>query len=82
MSQETVATAGLPVFDTFSRTLELAELARRLGFEAAGIIQSMYIFKPPRIGGEVVCHQDSTYIYPANNWLQRGPGLPLRGFAD
>ena len=23
----------------------------------------MYIFKPPRIGGEVVCHQDSTYIY-------------------
>ena len=28
-----------------------------------GIIQSMYIFKPPRIGGEVVCHQDSTYIY-------------------
>jgi phytanoyl-CoA hydroxylase len=23
----------------------------------------MYIFKPPKIGGEVVCHQDSTYIY-------------------
>ena len=23
----------------------------------------MYIFKPPHIGGEVVCHQDSTYIY-------------------
>jgi phytanoyl-CoA hydroxylase len=23
----------------------------------------MYIFKPPRIGGEVVCHQDSTYIH-------------------
>ena len=52
-----------PVFDAFSRTPELAELARRLGFEAPGIIQSMYIFKPPRIGGEVVCHQDSTYIY-------------------
>jgi phytanoyl-CoA hydroxylase len=27
------------------------------------ILQSMYIFKPPNIGGEVVCHQDSTYIY-------------------
>jgi phytanoyl-CoA hydroxylase len=23
----------------------------------------MYIFKPPRIGGEVTCHQDSTFIY-------------------
>ena len=28
-----------------------------------GIIQSMYIFKPPGIGGEVTCHQDSTFIY-------------------
>ena len=52
-----------PVFDAFSRTPELAGAARSLGFEQPGIIQSMYIFKPPRIGGEVVCHQDSTYIY-------------------
>ena len=52
-----------PVFDEFSHSPELAEVARRIGFEDAAIIQSMYIFKPPRIGGEVVCHQDSTYIY-------------------
>ncbi len=52
-----------PVFDAFSRTPELAGVADSLGFEQPGIIQSMYIFKPPRIGGEVVCHQDSTYIY-------------------
>ena len=52
-----------PVFDTFSRTPELAGVARRLGFDDPVILQSMYIFKPPRIGGEVVCHQDSTYIY-------------------
>ena len=52
-----------PVFDAFSRTPELAGVARSLGIERPGIIQSMYIFKPPRIGGEVVCHQDSTYIY-------------------
>jgi phytanoyl-CoA hydroxylase len=51
------------VFDRFSRTPELAEVANRLGFVDPAIIQSMYIFKPPRIGGEVVCHQDSTYIY-------------------
>ena len=52
-----------PVFDAFSRTPELAEVGRRIGFEDPAIIQSMYIFKPPHIGGEVVCHQDSTYIY-------------------
>ncbi len=52
-----------PVFDAFSRTPKLAAVADSLGFEKPGIIQSMYIFKPPRIGGEVVCHQDSTYIY-------------------
>ena len=52
-----------PVFDAFSRTPELAEVAKRLGFDDPVILQSMYIFKPPRIGGEVVCHQDSTYIY-------------------
>ena len=52
-----------PVFDAFSRTPELAEVVRRLGCAEPGIVQSMYIFKPPRIGGEVICHQDSTFIY-------------------
>ena len=52
-----------PVFDRFSRTPELAEAARRIGFSEPAVLQSMYIFKPPKIGGEVVCHQDSTYIY-------------------
>jgi len=52
-----------PVFDEFSRIPELAEVARCIGFEDPAILQSMYIFKPPNIGGEVVCHQDSTYIY-------------------
>ncbi len=52
-----------PVFDAFSRTPRLAATVASLGFEDPGIIQSMYIFKPPGIGGEVVCHQDSTFIY-------------------
>ena len=51
------------VFDAFSRTPELAAVARSVGFDDPVILQSMYIFKPPRIGGEVVCHQDSTYLY-------------------
>jgi phytanoyl-CoA hydroxylase len=52
-----------PVFDTFSRTPELAAAVKSLGYSDPGIIQSMVIFKPPRIGGEVYCHQDSTFVY-------------------
>ena len=29
------------------------------------ILQSMYIFKQPRIGGVVKAHQDSTFIHTA-----------------
>jgi len=52
-----------PVFEEFSHSAALDNIARRLGVTDPGIIQSMYIFKPPRIGGEVVFHQDSTYIF-------------------
>ena len=52
-----------PVFDRFSRKTELGEVVRGIGFKDPAILQSMYIFKPPNIGGEVVCHQDSTYLY-------------------
>jgi phytanoyl-CoA hydroxylase len=51
------------VFDRFSRSGDLAEAVARIGFDEPLIIQSMYIFKPPNIGGEVTCHQDSTFIY-------------------
>ena len=52
-----------PVFDEFSRTPELGAIVDSLGYQDPVIIQSMYIFKPPHIGGEVVCHQDSTFLY-------------------
>lgn len=52
-----------PLFERFSHTEKLAMLSDSLGMTDPAIIQSMYIFKPPRIGGEVVCHQDSTYLY-------------------
>ena len=52
-----------PVFDAFSRTPALAAIVDGLGFQSPEIVQSMYIFKPPGVGGEVICHQDSTYIY-------------------
>ncbi|MFN7950043.1 MAG: phytanoyl-CoA dioxygenase family protein [Blastocatellia bacterium] len=52
-----------PVFDQFSRTPELKALAADLGFIQPLLLQSMYIFKQPHIGGEVVCHQDGTFLY-------------------
>ncbi|MDG2284339.1 MAG: phytanoyl-CoA dioxygenase family protein [Alphaproteobacteria bacterium] len=52
-----------PVFDRFSRSPRMERLARELGFADPLLLQSMLIAKPPRIGGEVTCHQDSTFLY-------------------
>ncbi len=52
-----------PAFDAFSRAPAVAALARDLGFTDPRLVQSMYIFKQPHIGGEVACHQDSTFLY-------------------
>ena len=52
-----------PVFDRFSRTPDLADIVDQLGVADPRSLQSMYIFKQPRIGGEVVYHQDSTFLY-------------------
>src|SRR3546814_15758711 len=51
-----------PVFERFSRTPELAAVASDVGLVDPLLLQSMYIFKPPRIGGEVTCHQDATFL--------------------
>jgi phytanoyl-CoA hydroxylase len=52
-----------PVFNRFSRNRRVQELAADLRLEQPLLVQSMYIFKQPHIGGEVSCHQDSTFIY-------------------
>jgi len=52
-----------PVFEGFSRTQALASLVGSLGYARPLLVQSMYIFKQPRIGGEVTCHQDATFLY-------------------
>ena len=52
-----------PAFARFSRAPALSQLALDLGFQNPLLAQSMYIFKQPRIGGEVTCHQDATFLY-------------------
>lgn len=52
-----------PTFERFSYRPELAGVAADIGLADALALQSMYIFKQPLIGGEVGCHQDSTFLY-------------------
>ncbi len=40
-----------------------AAIAFGLGMTAPRLLQSMIIFKPAEIGGEVTAHQDSTFLY-------------------
>jgi len=52
-----------PLFNRFSRSKKVREVASAIGLENPLLVQSMYIFKQPNIGGEVTCHQDSTFLY-------------------
>ena len=50
-------------FYKFSHRIDLNQISKSIGINNPLLIQSMYIFKQPSIGGEVVCHQDSTFLY-------------------
>ena len=52
-----------PVFSDFVRQPKLAKLASDVGFLSPLLLQSMYIFKPPKIGGEVVWHTDHPFLW-------------------
>ena len=52
-----------PVFQRFASGEKLNDLAHDLGLADPLIWQSMYIFKQPRIGGEVGWHQDGSFFY-------------------
>jgi len=52
-----------PVFEAFTYTPQLTAVADDIGLVDPLVLQSMYIFKQPGIGGEVDCHQDATFLY-------------------
>jgi phytanoyl-CoA hydroxylase len=52
-----------PEFARFSHTDDLAAVADDLGFVDPLVLQSMYIFKQPHIGGEVHPHIDHTFLW-------------------
>lgn len=52
-----------PVFEQFSRDPRLEEISHAIGIGQPLLYQSMYIFKQPRVGGEVRWHQDASFFY-------------------
>lgn len=52
-----------PVFDHFSRQLGLAEVTASIGMTDPRLVQSMYIYKHPGVGGEVTWHTDHTFLW-------------------
>jgi phytanoyl-CoA hydroxylase len=52
-----------PVFDEFSRAPLVGDVLGALGMREPLLVQSMYIFKQPGIGGEVAAHRDSSFLF-------------------
>ena len=52
-----------PAYAAISHSPDMQAVARAVGFTDPLLLQSMVIMKPPGIGGEVTCHQDSTFLY-------------------
>ncbi|XP_045324530.1 phytanoyl-CoA dioxygenase domain-containing protein 1 isoform X1 [Leopardus geoffroyi] len=52
-----------PVFRSVTHSPKVQALAKSLGLQMPVVVQSMYIFKQPHLGGEVTPHQDATFLY-------------------
>lgn len=52
-----------PTFKKFTVDERVKETCFQLGFEDPIVVQSMYIFKNPGLGSEVITHQDSSYLH-------------------
>ena len=52
----------VPEFTAFCRQPLFGEVLRDIGNDHPLLWQTMYIFKPPAIGGEVRWHQDASYL--------------------
>eukprot|EP00667_Euglena_gracilis_P015918 EG_transcript_16603 len=50
------------IFRVFCSDERVRDVVCRLGYQKPTIIQSMYIFKPPHIGGAVLPHQDDSFL--------------------
>ncbi|XP_056875589.1 phytanoyl-CoA dioxygenase domain-containing protein 1 isoform X3 [Takifugu flavidus] len=51
-----------PLYKRVTHSPKVQSIARTLGFARPVVLQSMYIFKQPGIGGEVTPHQDASFL--------------------
>lgn len=51
-----------PTFARLCRLPRIGSVLRELGYHTPQVWQTMYICKPPKIGGEVRWHQDTAYL--------------------
>ncbi|KAJ8260510.1 hypothetical protein COCON_G00162330 [Conger conger] len=51
-----------PVYKNVTHSQKVQTVVKKLGLKCPVILQSMYIFKQPGIGGEVNPHQDATFL--------------------
>ncbi|KPP78761.1 phytanoyl-CoA dioxygenase domain-containing protein 1-like [Scleropages formosus] len=52
-----------PLYKSVTHSPKVQNMVKQLGLKKPVIVQSMYIFKQPGIGGEVTPHQDATFLY-------------------
>ena len=52
----------VPEFTRFCRLPLFGQVLRDIGYVSPALMQTMYIFKQPGIGGEVRWHQDASYL--------------------
>ncbi|KAG7268204.1 hypothetical protein CRUP_022893 [Coryphaenoides rupestris] len=52
-----------PLYKKITHSPQVQGIAKKLGLQCPVILQSMYIFKQPGIGGEVTPHQDATFLH-------------------
>ncbi|XP_073950994.1 phytanoyl-CoA dioxygenase domain containing 1 [Choristoneura fumiferana] len=63
-----------PIFRCYTYSDRVKAVCRQIGFSEPAVVQSMYIYKNPGVGGEVVEHQDITFLHtepipPIGFWI-------------
>ncbi len=75
-----------PVFEPFSHSPALVQVAAAIGLVDPQVWQSQLIFKQPRIGGEVGWHQDASFFHTepptggSDGYRDDAPILPVTTF--
>lgn len=65
------------IFGEITYRKEIGEICHEIGIKNPVVVQSMAILKPPKIGGYVNIHQDSSFLYDEPETLV-GFWIPLQ----